>query len=91
MKVGGDTGIIPKSRGRASNRKYSYEFKGAVITAVRKKYNDFCPTIASEKLLQVQRYATREEAMREITEYIEVFYNWQRRQKRLGKFWGNNT
>ena len=29
------------------------------------------------------RYATRREAMREITEYIEIFYNRQRRQKRL--------
>ncbi len=30
------------------------------------------------------RYATRREAMREITEYIEIFYNRQRRQRRLG-------
>ncbi|MBI5746987.1 MAG: IS3 family transposase, partial [Nitrospirae bacterium] len=30
------------------------------------------------------RYRTRQEAMQEITEYIEVFYNRQRRQKRLG-------
>jgi transposase InsO family protein len=29
-------------------------------------------------------YRTREEATREITEYIEIFYNRQRRQKRLG-------
>jgi transposase InsO family protein len=29
-------------------------------------------------------YATREQAIREITEYIEVFYNRERRQKRLG-------
>jgi len=29
-------------------------------------------------------YRTREEAIREITEYIEVFYNRQRRQARLG-------
>jgi len=54
VEVGGDKGIIHKSRGRASNRRYSDEFKKAVITAVRKKYNDFCPTLASEKLLQVQ-------------------------------------
>jgi transposase InsO family protein len=30
------------------------------------------------------RSGTREEAIREITEYIEVFYNRERRQKRLG-------
>ena len=31
-----------------------------------------------------RRYKTREQAIGEITEYIEVFYNRQRRQARLG-------
>jgi putative transposase len=30
------------------------------------------------------RYTTRGQAIREITEHIEVFYNRQRRQERLG-------
>ncbi|MDR3504571.1 MAG: IS3 family transposase, partial [Legionella sp.] len=29
-------------------------------------------------------YETRQQAIREITEYIEIFYNRQRTQKRLG-------
>ena len=37
-----------------------------------------------QELVHHRRYRTREEAMREITEYIEVFYNRQRRQARLG-------
>jgi putative transposase len=36
------------------------------------------------ELIYHRRYATRQEAMEEITEYIEIFYNRQRRQKRLG-------
>ena len=36
------------------------------------------------ELVHQSRYATRREAMREITEYIEIFYNRQRRQRRLG-------
>jgi putative transposase len=36
------------------------------------------------ELVHHRRYETRWEAMREITEYIEIFYNRQRRQKRLG-------
>lgn len=36
------------------------------------------------ELVHHRRYATRREAMQEITEYIEIFYNRQRRQKRLG-------
>jgi putative transposase len=30
------------------------------------------------------RYETRREAIRDITEYIEIFYNRQRKQARLG-------
>lgn len=36
------------------------------------------------ELIHHRRYGTREEAIRDITEYIEVFYNRQRRQARLG-------
>jgi putative transposase len=36
------------------------------------------------ELIHHRHYKTREEAIREITEYIEVFYNRQRRQARLG-------
>lgn len=40
--------------------------------------------VLKNELVHHRRYATRKEAMREITEYIEIFYNRQRRQKRLG-------
>ncbi|NTV12601.1 MAG: IS3 family transposase [Desulfobulbaceae bacterium] len=40
--------------------------------------------ILKNELTHHHRYATREEAIRENTEYIEVFYNRQRIQKRLG-------
>ena len=43
----------------------------------------FWGTIKSE-LVHHRRYRTRQEAIQEITEYIEIFYNRQRRQARLG-------
>jgi len=43
----------------------------------------FWGTLKNE-LTHHHRYTTREEARRDITEYIEVFYNRQRRQARLG-------
>ena len=43
----------------------------------------FWGTMKNE-LVYHRRYATREQEIREITEYIEIFYNRQRRQKRLG-------
>jgi len=43
----------------------------------------FWGTLKSEHIYH-RRYLTRQEAIRDITEYIEVFYNRQRRQARLG-------
>jgi len=43
----------------------------------------FWGTVKNE-LVHHSRYRTREQAIREISEYIEVFYNRQRRQARLG-------
>ena len=40
--------------------------------------------VLKSELVHHTHYKTREEAVREITEYIEVFYNRQRRQARLG-------
>jgi len=37
-----------------------------------------------QELVHHRRYRTRQEAIQEITEYIEIFYNRQRRQARLG-------
>ena len=43
----------------------------------------FWGTLKNE-LVYHSHYRTREQAIREITEHIEVFYNRQRRQARLG-------
>lgn len=43
----------------------------------------FWGTLKNE-LVQHRRYATREQARRDISEYIELFYNRQRRHSRLG-------
>jgi transposase InsO family protein len=43
----------------------------------------FWGTLKTE-LVHHRRYRTREEAIKDITEYIEIFYNRERRQARLG-------
>jgi len=37
-----------------------------------------------QELVHHRHYTTRQQAMRDITEYIEIFYNRQRKQERLG-------
>jgi len=43
----------------------------------------FWGTLKNERVHH-RRYATREQARQEISEYIELFYNHQRRHSRLG-------
>jgi len=40
--------------------------------------------VLKNELIHHWRYATRQEAIQDITEYIEIFYNRQRKQARLG-------
>lgn len=40
--------------------------------------------ILKNELIYHKKYTTRKEAIKEITEYIEIFYNRQRLQKKLG-------
>ena len=44
--------------------------------------DSFWGTLKTELVFHRQ-YSTRQEAIRDITEYIEIFYNRQRRQKKL--------
>jgi len=63
----------------------------AIVPSMSRKGNcydnapmeSFWGTMKNE-LVHHGRYRTREEAIQDITEYIEVFYNRERRQKRLG-------
>ena len=50
--------------------------------ATRPPIESFRGMLKSE-LVYHRRYATRREAVQEITEYIEIFYNRQRCQKRV--------
>jgi putative transposase len=40
--------------------------------------------VLKNELIHHRRYSSRQEAIQEITEYIEIFYNRKRRQERLG-------
>jgi putative transposase len=74
----------------------SYEYRNildrfGLIASMSRKGNcydnapmeSFWGTLKQE-LVHHRRYSTRQEAIQDITEYIEIFYNRQRRQARLG-------
>ncbi|MFH1421405.1 MAG: hypothetical protein ABIH42_01615, partial [Planctomycetota bacterium] len=64
VKLEGDAGIAHKSRERPSNRRLPVEIRNKAIALYRKKYNDFGPTLASEKLAQLHRMRISVETLR---------------------------
>ena len=64
VKEEGDGGIRHKSRGRPSNRRVAKEIKDKAINLYRKKYAEFGPTLATEKLLEIHKIKISDESLR---------------------------
>lgn len=64
IRIYGDRAIIHASRGKVSKRKFSAEFKDKVIKTVKSSYPDFGPTLASEKLDEVDGIKLSRETLR---------------------------
>lgn len=75
----GDEGLIHKSRGKPSARAYSKETKQAVLSLYEKKYMDFGPTLASEKLEEDDGYRLHAETLRL---WLKEAGYWQEKRKR---------
>lgn len=62
IKREGDRGIIHRLRGKPSNRRAP--FKSKALKLFEKKYQDFGPTLASEKLFEIDRIKISDETLR---------------------------
>jgi len=60
----GELGIIHRSRGQPSNRRLSDKLKEKVIKLYSRKYPDFGPTLAAEKLLDLDGVRISDETLR---------------------------
>jgi len=65
-KTYGLQGLVHKGRGKASNHKMALEQENKIIEQIRKKYYDFGPTFASEKLLENEKITISKEKLRQI-------------------------
>jgi transposase len=75
----GDKGLIHRSRGWQSNRAKPEEVKQGVLTAYKEHYWDFGPTLASEKLMEREKYEVDHETLRR---WLLAAGLWQRQRKR---------
>ena len=64
VKKYGESGVIHGLRGRISNRAYSEGLKKKVLRLYDAKYEDFGPTLATEKLLELDHINISDETLR---------------------------
>lgn len=64
VKEEGDKGIIHKSRGQPSHNKIADKLKNKIISLCRGKYKGFGPTLATEKLFEIEKVKVSDETLR---------------------------
>jgi hypothetical protein len=77
----GDQGLIHRSRGKPSNRKLPQGIKPGVLELYQQKYYDFGPTLANEKLLELDGIKLGIQTLRN---WLIEAGLWQKRRKIKG-------
>ena len=79
----GDAGLVSRQRGRVSPRRMEASLGGRIETLLKAKYPDFGPTLAAEKLCELERIDVSREAVRRIQVALGLARVRRRRAKRV--------
>jgi hypothetical protein len=79
VKAEGDGGLVHQLRGRPSNRKIPEPTRQRILGEVKRRYVDFGPTLAAEKLATQRLWVSRETLRKWM---VEAGF-WRARRKRL--------
>lgn len=74
----GNKGIVHKSRGKPSHNRIALRVKNKIINLCRDKYKGFGPTLATEKLFEIEKISISDETLRN---WLTQEGLWQRRRK----------
>ena len=94
LKEKGDKGIAHGNRGRSSPRKMATEQEDLIAEIVGKRYADFGPTLAAEKLSECEKIRVSNEKLRQIMLAKGLWrrkrrrgkiYRWRERKAHLGE------
>jgi hypothetical protein len=87
VKKCGIRGIIHKLRGRESNNKTEEKLLKKVKNIIEKKYFDFGPTLAAEKLMEVHKINLGVTTVRNLMIREELFQSRKKKQKPTHRSW----
>lgn len=85
VRTEGDRAIIHKSRGQDSNRAIHENIKNKALKLYKEKYPDFGPTLASEKLFEINKIKINDETLR--LWLIKESIPYKQRKKRPHRQW----
>ena len=85
VRIEGDKGVIHKGRGRPSNRALPRKQKDRVLKFYKEKYHDFGPTLASEKIFEIDKIKLNDETLR--LWLVEKGIPYKKRKKRPHRAW----
>src|SRR5258708_10617316 len=80
---GGDGGLVSRQRGRASNHQLGWGVCERVRDLLGDKYRDFGPTLAAEKLAELEGIAISRETVRQLQIKLGLWKPRLRRRKRV--------
>lgn len=79
----GDAGLVSKQRGRLSPRRLRGEVRAAIEGHLRNKYSGFGPTLAAEKLAEIEEIEISRETIRRLQIAVGEWKPKSRRAKRV--------
>ena len=80
IEAGGDPAIIHRNRGKESPFKLPKDREEKIISIIEKRYYDFGPTFAAEKLFECEKIKISKEKLRQLMIAHDIDY--QRRKKK---------
>jgi transposase len=81
----GDAGLVSRQRGRASHNRLPETLRAQIIALLRDKYPDFGPTLAAEKLLELDGIKVSRETIRQMQVASGLWKPKRRRVRRVFK------
>jgi len=85
IRINGDQGVINRSRGITSNRALPNKIKAKALKLYKEKYSGFGPTLATEKLFEIDKIKLNDETLRLWLAKDGVSY--KQRKKRPHREW----
>ena len=83
MEAGGRWGLVSRQRGRVSHNRLEEGLRDRIAALLRDKYADFGPTLASEKLLELEGITVSRETIRQMQVTLALWKPKSRRVRRV--------